>query len=175
MAVVGKHCGVAQIGGWRLSGLGAWWLWRTVYLSKLPGFRCRVRVMFDWVLDLLFPRDITKVEVRRTDVLQRAHFTKDEVIVRQGDLADSFYLIESGEVEVVRESNGQAPERLRLCSAGDVFGEVGILSNTPRTATVRCLTAVDVVKFGRQNFLTMFEGYRAFRSDIQETLTQYKT
>jgi hypothetical protein len=39
---------------------------------------------------------------------------------------------------------------------------------------VRCLTAVDVVKFGSQKFLTMFEGYCAFRSDIQETLTTYK-
>jgi NADH:ubiquinone reductase (H+-translocating) len=174
LAVVGKHCGIAQIGKWKLSGLGAWLLWRTVYFMKLPGLRCRMRVGIDWMLDLLFPRDITKVEVHRTDVLPRAHFTQGEVIIRQGELADCFYLIESGQVEIVKEVPGKAPESLRVCSAGDTFGEVGILKNAPRTATVRCLTAVDVLKFGRQNFLSMFGGYNAFRSQIQDTMNKYK-
>jgi CRP-like cAMP-binding protein len=134
-----------------------------------------VRVGFDWLLDLLFPRDITKVEVHRTDVLPRAHFTQGEVIVRQGETADCFYLIEAGQVEIVKETPGRAPERLRVCSAGDTFGEVGILQNAPRTATVRCLTAVDVLKFGRQNFLSMFGGYKAFRSQIKEEMNKYRT
>ena len=174
MAVIGKHCGIAQIGRWKLSGLGAWFLWRAVYFMKLPGLRSRVRVAMDWLLDLLFPRDITKVEVHRTDVLQRAHFTKGEIIFRQGDVSDCFYLIESGEVEIIKEGKGTAPERLRLCAAGETFGEVGILANTPRTATVRSLTAVDVLKFSRQNFLSMFRGYKAFRSQVQETMHRYK-
>lgn len=173
LAVIGKRCGIAQIGRWKLSGLGAWFLWRAVYFMKLPGLRSKVRVAMDWALDLLFPRDITKVEVHRTDVLPRAHFTKGEVIIRQGDIADCFYLIESGQVEIVREVPGMAPECLRVCSAGDTFGEVAILSNAPRTATVRCLTAVDVLKFNRQNFVTMFGGYKAFRSQIQEAMEQY--
>jgi NADH dehydrogenase len=174
MAVIGKHCGIAQIGRWKLSGLGAWFLWRTVYFMKLPGLRSRVRVAMDWMLDLLFPRDITKIEVHRTDVLQRAHFAKGEIIVRQGDVADCFYLIESGEVEIIKEGRGTSAERLRLCSAGETFGEVGILANTPRTATVRSLTAVDVLKFSRQSFLSMFRGYKAFRSQVQETMHHYK-
>ena len=174
MAVIGKHCGIAQIGRWKLSGLGAWFLWRTVYFMKLPGLRSRVRVAMDWLLDLLFPRDITKVEVHRTDVLQRAHFAKGEVIIRQGDVADCFYLIESGEVEIVKEARGTVLERLRTCSAGETFGEVGILANAPRSATVRSVTAVDVLKFSRQNFLSMFQGYKAFRSHVQETMQGYK-
>ncbi len=173
MAVVGKQCGIAQIGGWKLSGTGAWVLWRAVYLMKLPGLRCRVRVAMDWALDFLFPRDITKVEVHRTDVLPRAHFTQGEIIVREGDIADCFYLIESGQVEIVKEGFGYPPQRLRVCSAGDTFGEVGILNHSPRTATVRCLTAVDVLKFSRQNFLSMFGGYKAFRSQIQEMMNKY--
>ena len=174
MAVIGKHCGIAQIGRWKLSGLGAWFLWRAVYFMKLPGLRSRVRVAMDWMLDLLFPRDITKVEVHRTDVLQRAHFAKGEIIIRQGDVSDCFYLIESGEVEIIKEGRGTAAERLRLCSAGETFGEVGILANAPRSATVRSLTAVDVLRFSRQNFLSMFRGYKAFRSQVQETMHHYK-
>ncbi len=174
MAVIGKHCGIAQIGGWKLSGLGAWFLWRAVYFMKLPGLRSRVRVAMDWMLDLLFPRDITKVEVHRTDVMQRAHFAQGEIIIRQGDVADCFYLIESGQVEIIKEVPGNASECLRLCSAGETFGEVGILANAPRSATVRSLTAVDVLKFSRQNFLSMFRGYKAFRSQVQETMHTYK-
>ena len=36
----------------------AWLLWRGIYLSKLPGVEKRLRVLFDWTLDLVFPRDI---------------------------------------------------------------------------------------------------------------------
>jgi NADH dehydrogenase len=174
-AIVGKHCGIAQIGRWKISGFSAWLLWRTVYLSKLPGLRCRVRVAIDWLLDVLFPRDITKIEVRRTDVLQRAHFRQGEIIVRQGDPADCFYLIESGTVEILHETPGKEPETVRVCSPGDTFGEVAILRNAPRTATVRCMTAVDVLKFGRQDFLSMFAGCKVLRSHMEDTLEKYVT
>jgi CRP-like cAMP-binding protein len=76
-------------------------------------------------------------------------------------------------VEIVKEVPGQASERLRICSVGDTFGEVAILRNAARTATVLCLTAVDVLKFSRQNCVTMFGGYKAFRSQIQEAIQQY--
>ena len=75
-------------------------------------------------------------------------------------------------VEIIREVPGNAPEHLRVCSAGDTFGEVAMLSNTPRTATVRCLTAVDVLKIGPQNFLSLFASYKAFRSQVQDTMRQ---
>ena len=44
--------------GFRFSGFFAWWLWRTVYLLKLPSLERKVRVAFDWTLDLFFPRDM---------------------------------------------------------------------------------------------------------------------
>jgi len=75
MAVIGRHCGVAQIGRWKISGLLAWVLWRGVYLMKLPGLPCKVRVALDWMMELVFPRDITKVDVQRTEHLKHAHFT----------------------------------------------------------------------------------------------------
>ena len=49
---------MAQILGMRFSGFTAWWLWRSVYLAKLPGTEKRVRVLLDWLLDLVFPRDV---------------------------------------------------------------------------------------------------------------------
>lgn len=49
---------MAEICGLKFSGFIAWWLWRTIYLMKLPGFERKVRVALDWTLDLVFPRDI---------------------------------------------------------------------------------------------------------------------
>ena len=55
---LGHRMGVAEIRGMRFSGLLAWLMWRGIYLSLLPGFEKKVRVLFDWSLDLFFPRDI---------------------------------------------------------------------------------------------------------------------
>lgn len=58
LASLGRRSAVAEIFGLRFSGFVAWWLWRTIYLMKLPGFERKLRVAIDWTLDLFFPRDI---------------------------------------------------------------------------------------------------------------------
>jgi NADH dehydrogenase len=58
LVVLGHNTAAAEIRGIRFSGLFAWFLWRGIYLAKLPGFEKKVRVFIDWVLDLAFPRDI---------------------------------------------------------------------------------------------------------------------
>jgi hypothetical protein len=62
LASLGRRTGVARIFGFNFSGFLAWWMWRTVYLSKLPGLDKKVRVAFDWTLDLLFPKDVCAVQ-----------------------------------------------------------------------------------------------------------------
>jgi NADH:ubiquinone reductase (H+-translocating) len=61
LASIGRRTGVARIFGFNFSGFFAWWLWRTIYLSKLPGLDKKIRVAFDWTLDLLFPKDVCAV------------------------------------------------------------------------------------------------------------------
>jgi NADH:ubiquinone reductase (H+-translocating) len=58
LAGLGRRCAVAEIGGLRFSGFFAWWLWRTIYLLKMPGLERKLRIMLDWTLDLFFPRDL---------------------------------------------------------------------------------------------------------------------
>ena len=57
LCVVGYHTACAEIKGLRFSGPFAWLLWRAIYLSKLPGFERKARVLVDWLLELFFPRD----------------------------------------------------------------------------------------------------------------------
>ena len=57
LAAIGRRTGVAQIMGHRFSGFPAWWMWRTIYLLKLPRFEKRLHVALNWTLDLLFAKD----------------------------------------------------------------------------------------------------------------------
>jgi NADH dehydrogenase len=58
LASIGHHSGVAMLFGVKFSGFIAWWMWRSVYLAKLPRLAKKLRVMMDWTLDLFFGRDI---------------------------------------------------------------------------------------------------------------------
>ncbi len=60
LAAIGRRTGVADILGISFSGFAAWWLWRTIYLSKLPRLEKKLRVAFDWTLDLIFSKDLVQ-------------------------------------------------------------------------------------------------------------------
>jgi NADH dehydrogenase len=60
LAAIGHRTGVAKIFGFTFSGFFAWWLWRTIYLSKLPRFEKKVRVALNWTLDLFFRKDFVQ-------------------------------------------------------------------------------------------------------------------
>lgn len=65
MAIIGKRTGIASIFGINLYGFLAWWIWRSIYLSKIPRFDKRVRILLDWTVDLFFDRDISRLKVLR--------------------------------------------------------------------------------------------------------------
>jgi NADH:quinone reductase (non-electrogenic) len=76
LATIGRRTGVAKVFGMKFSGFVAWWLWRSVYLAKLPRLAKKLRVMVDWTLDLFFGREIEQTLTPRdvealTDVLAR--------------------------------------------------------------------------------------------------------
>jgi len=60
LAAIGRRSGVANILGFNFSGFIAWWLWRSIYLSKLPRMEKKVRVALDWTLDLVFSKDLVQ-------------------------------------------------------------------------------------------------------------------
>src|SRR6476646_5549647 len=61
LATIGRRTGVAMVFGFKFSGFIAWWMWRCIYLAKLPGLGKKLRVMMDWTLDLLFGKDIEQL------------------------------------------------------------------------------------------------------------------
>jgi NADH:ubiquinone reductase (H+-translocating) len=75
LAAIGRRSGVANIMGINFSGFIAWWLWRTIYLSKLPRFEKKLRVALDWTLDLLFTKDLVQFQTFRAPTISH----KDDV------------------------------------------------------------------------------------------------
>ncbi|GLZ07726.1 hypothetical protein Acsp03_51920 [Actinomadura sp. NBRC 104412] len=66
---LGHRTAAGEIRGRPFSGLTAWLLWRGIYLAKLPGLERRVRVLLDWALELVFPRDIVVTGTQTTTPL----------------------------------------------------------------------------------------------------------
>lgn len=66
LSSLGYRKGIAQIFGLKFSGFIAWWLWRTIYLFKLPRFEKRFRVMLNWTLDVIFSKDNVQLRTNRS-------------------------------------------------------------------------------------------------------------
>jgi Na+:H+ antiporter len=81
-------------------------------------------------------------------------FVATEIVVEQGQPADGMYLVARGSVEVVVSEEGQE-RTLATLEAGDFFGEIGLLSSQPRTATVRAREACALLKLRRRDLKSL--------------------
>ena len=88
---------------------------------------------------------------RLAERLLVTRYSPGDEIVRQGDEADRFYFLVDGRVEVVRVADGMAA-RLAELEPGDYFGEMALLDERPRSATVRALTAVEAYTLTATDF-----------------------
>ncbi len=153
---LGRRSAVAEVFGLKISGFLAWWLWRTIYLMKLPGLDRKIRVATDWTLDFVLPPDIVQLNTGRSLGVRREYFEPGQVIFREGDRGDWLYVVTDGEVEVVRREAGGGETALRRLGGGECFGEIALVSDRPRTATVRAVSATNVLAVDRDAFQALF-------------------
>jgi NADH dehydrogenase len=168
LCLVGHRAGVAElVGGIKLSGFIAWLMWRNIYLMKLPGWDRKVRVGLDWSLDLIFPPELSYINLARTQVVNQVHFEAGDFIIHQGDVGDLFYVIVSGEVEVFKElPTGQIVQLAQL-GKGEYFGESALLTGRRRNASVRAKSSVDLMCLGRDEFNNLAGAWLKFSESVQ--------
>lgn len=119
----------------------------------------------DWLAEV-FPRVKTSALIEASQQLNTLLYEAGDVIIHQGGESDQFFILVSGEVSVIhRRSSGEEIELARL-GEGDVFGEIGILTETRRTADVRANTPVSVLALG-------FEGFRALIDQSDPTARDF--
>lgn len=173
LAALGHHSAVGEVLGFKISGVLAWLMWRAIYLMKLPRLDRKIRVATDWFLDLILPPDIVQIKTERTPGIGRAHFEAGETIFRQGDRGDRLYIVVDGDVEVVKAETGEQGETvLARLGPGECFGEMALVSDNLRMATVRSCTSVNVLTLDRDAFQSLFAHLPPLRGLFQQLIEQ---
>jgi MFS family permease len=100
--------------------------------------------------------------------LERAEYPSGATVFAQGDHGDSVYVVEAGAARVIRDG-----QELSALAYGEVFGEIALLRDSPRTATVRAAEpgGLRVATLSRDRFLTAVTGFCASRSAVEEIVT----
>ncbi|XP_043079621.1 protein kinase, cAMP-dependent, regulatory, type II, alpha, B [Puntigrus tetrazona] len=147
----------------RASQEGALWaLDRATFHRLIVKNNAKKRKMYETFIEsapLLKSLQLSE-RMKIVDVVGMKTFSDGELIIRQGDSADCFYIVESGEVKIMIRSKTQAGQRsqreveVARCSRGQYFGELALVTNKPRAASVyaagetKCLV-IDVQAFER--------------------------
>ena len=97
----------------------------------------------------------TKSLTKIVPALQGFQYTRGQRIVSQGDEGDSFYIVRSGTVQVIREQKDKPPLLVAQLGAKEGFGEISLLTGQPRTATVAAATDVVVMRLPKDRFQSL--------------------
>ncbi|MBI4334383.1 MAG: cyclic nucleotide-binding domain-containing protein [Chloroflexi bacterium] len=121
------------------------------------------------------PRSASTAGPGKEELVDRSGLGREyragEIIVRQGEQGDCMYVIQSGQVEVLRSNNGQEV-RLAVLGEGDIFGEMAIFQKEARSATVRALTNARVLSVDRKIFLRRVHEDPSFVFTILQKMSQ---
>ena len=174
MGSLGHHCAVAEIMGLNISGLLAFWMWRSIYLMKLPGWARRVRVAVAWTLDFFMPPELTELKLVGTSGIAEQHFEPGEYVFREGEVGDRMYIILSGQADVVRQDNGNGELVLAQLGPGEYFGEMALLQKATRNASVRCQQAMNTLSIPKKEFTVLSASLPQLKSSFEQKVEKRK-
>jgi CRP-like cAMP-binding protein len=142
-----------------------------VLIPMLLGFRKQVQYIYDEWLAKALPNLSEEQLIAATVQSENVKFAPGQIVFRQGDPADKFYIITKGQVDVLRqdEKTGQEIQVARL-SEGQYFGEIGILGRTGRTATIKAVSQVECLTLNRDVFKEMLVSSSAAYKDVDVVL-----
>jgi putative ABC transport system ATP-binding protein len=117
------------------------------------------------VFSRLTPKTLSETADRMT--LER--FAAGAVITRQGDPGDKFYVLRSGQVEIVVDS-GSGPKTVATLGKGDFFGEAALMTGAPRNATVVAKEPLEVYSLGKEDFQAVLRASASFEEELRKAL-----
>jgi ATP-binding cassette subfamily B protein len=99
-------------------------------------------------------------------------FKEGDAAVKEGDPGDKFYIIVRGKFEITKQTPEQGELRVAVLQDGDHFGEIALLKDIPRTATVRALVPSVIISMRREAFLALTSQYPSMLEAVEHTLRQ---
>lgn len=174
LATLGHRRAVAAIGPLRFTGFFAWWLWRTIYLGKLPRFERKLRVVLDWTLSLFFPRDLSALQEDAGSAPRAIHLEEGDVLFRQGDPSHAFFVIETGRVRLTRTNTEGVELGCDLLGPGEHFGEGSLLHGSERTTTAVASVPTTVLAFRAEPFLSLTQNFAGLQNLLEATSRRFR-
>jgi CRP-like cAMP-binding protein len=96
------------------------------------------------------------------------HYEAGEIIFSKGDIGDFLYIIISGKVQVLKEVNGKM-ESIAQIGEGEYFGEMALLNQKQRNATIRCLEPTKLIAMKKQDFQILITNFGNLKEHFQQT------
>jgi NADH dehydrogenase len=170
MGSLGRRNAVAEIFGISISGFLAWFLWRTIYLAKMPGWGRRIKVASSWTLDLFLQPELVELRLTGAGGAIHEHFEPGQLVFSEGELGDRVYILLSGRAEVVRKRpNGTGGEQIvAILGPGECFGEMALLESAPRNATIRCIEPMTVLSIPKREFGLLAANVPGLRASFEQ-------
>lgn len=169
LATIGHRKAVAMVMGLRFSGLLAWFMWRSIYLMKLPGLDRKLRVMAEWTFEVFFPRDINLLTPSFSSPLGEMHLEKGDSLFRSGEPAQSLYAVKKGCVEIT-DASGQL---VKSAVAGEHFGERALLGDGIWRFDATAKEPTELVAIDGDTFKTLVKSIGSLDSLFRSTAQQY--
>jgi NADH dehydrogenase len=163
---VGEFFGIIKV-----SGFFAWLMWRAVYWVKLPGIDRKLKVLFSWILDMLIPPESVQLKLEPSQGIMPLHFEANEIIFHEGDIGDYLYIITKGKVEVLKNIEGKSTPVATLCQ-GEYFGEMALVNQRTRSATIRCIEPTDVLALKKRDFGLLVSSFSQLKQEFERSSKQ---
>jgi NADH dehydrogenase len=169
MAALGHKRAVAEMFGFiKLSGFIAWIAWRFIYWIKLPGVNRKIKVFITWLLDFIVPQEPVQLKIEYRSGINHLHYASGETIFHKGDVGDYLYIIAKGKVSVLETKDGKEIPIATL-EQGQYFGEMALLKEKRRSATVRCIEDCELLAIRKQDFHLLITNFTQLREDFMRT------
>ncbi|MCH8157145.1 MAG: cyclic nucleotide-binding domain-containing protein, partial [Nitrospinae bacterium] len=106
------------------------------------------------------------------------HFGKGEIILREGDPSRCAYILDEGQVEVLKKQGNHRDIHLAILGKGELFGEMGLIDDAPRSATIRTLSACTVTILTGEDYEILLQNnsqalmqiLKVYRNRLRSTL-----
>ena len=118
-------------------------------------------------LERAFPSEPKDIVAQTVSKAELQVFAPGEIVLKEGDPAERFYMIIKGEAEATHRGPDGSQVVINRFGPGDYFGEIGLLNDAPRRATVRARTSLEVMALDRETFAKLMTSSRATEDEVR--------
>jgi thioredoxin reductase (NADPH) len=123
-------------------------------------------------LERAFPSEPREIVAQTASRAELVVFAPGDVVLREGDTADRFYMVIKGEAEASHREPDGSEVVIGRFGPGDYFGEMGLLNDAPRQATIRARTSLELMALDRETFATLMKSSQATEAEVRRVAAE---